>query len=447
MKTIINTQTLKQYKLFIIIVGLVLPFFGALTAFAGGPVRPTFTSAQPATYVTFNSITDNPEHGDERNFVLIREAGVGTYVNEMKLQPGKEYEVYTYYHNNAETRLNTGEGTGIARNARVSAQLPSIVKPGERGIVSSTITADNANPQKVWDEAYITSDSEVAIRYVTASAKIRSGGAINNSIVPDSLFSANGTFLGYSELNGIVPGCADYAGYIVYKIKVDQPGFGLTKEVANSGQNNWSKNVTAQPGSTVDYRITYTNNGTTDQNNVTIKDALPAGQTYITGSTKLTNITNPNGLKVSDNVVGNGINIGNYGKGTKAIVTFSAKVAGSEQLTCEQVTMRNSAFAITGSGTKNDTATVTIPKPECVTPAELPTTGPIEVIAGLVGIAAFTFATVYYFKSRRELQGVLHEVQSHSTSSSIAHKTNESKASAEKVEHAKEHDAPDHKGK
>ncbi|MBI3889696.1 DUF11 domain-containing protein [Candidatus Saccharibacteria bacterium] len=418
MKTISKQTltTLKQFKVLAVIIGVIIPFFGALTAFAGGPERPTFTSANPATYVTFNSITDNPEHGDERNSVLIREAGVGTYVNDMKLQPGKEYEVYSYYHNNAATRLNTGEGTGIARNVRMSAQLPSAVKPGERGIVSTSITADNANPKKVWDEAYITSDSEVAIRYVPASARMHSGGAVNNAVLSDSLFSANGTFLGYSSLNGILPGCADYAGYVVYKIKVDQPGFSLTKEVANGGQNNWAKSVQAQPGSTVDYRISYKNDGTTDQNDVTIKDVLPAGQTYIAGSTKLTNNVNPNGLKVSDNVIGNGINIGTYGKGTSGTVTFSAKLASDQQITCEQISMRNTASAITGNGTKSDTATVTVPKPECApVPTELPTTGPIEVIAGLIGIAAITFASVYYFKSRRELQDALQSAQTHTT--------------------------------
>ena len=42
--------------------------------FAWGPSRQTFTTAQPADYITFNSIVDNPAHGDERNFVQVREA-------------------------------------------------------------------------------------------------------------------------------------------------------------------------------------------------------------------------------------------------------------------------------------------------------------------------------------------------------------------------------------
>lgn len=423
MKTTIKNilSTVKAYNVPFIATGLavsVVTVIAAIGVSASGPERPTYTSANPADHVVFNSITDNPEHGDERNFVLIREAGVGTYVNDIKLQPGKEYEVYSYFHNNAKTSLNTGAGTGIARNVRMSAQLPSEVKPGEKGIVSTSITADNANPQKVWDEAYITTDSAVALRYVPASARIHSGGAVHNSTLSDSLFSANGTFLGYSAMNGILPGCADYAGYVVYKVKVDQPAFTLTKEVANSGQNNWSKSVQAKPGSTVDYRISYKNNGTTDQNDVTIKDVLPAGQTYVAGSTRLTNNANPGGLKVSDNIVGAGINIGNYGTGAQGTVTFSAKIASDDKLVCEQVRMRNTASAITGNGTKNDTAEVIATKDNCVVTA-LPTTGPVEVIAGLMGIAAITIGVIYYMKSRRELEDALKNAQTHPTMTKV----------------------------
>lgn len=413
MKTKIKTilTTIRTYNLRAIVTGVFLSTVIGVGAYASGPVRQTYTSANPADHVVFNSITDNPEHGDERNFVLIREAGVGTYVDEIALQVGKEYEVYSYFHNNAKSSLNLGAGTGIARNTRMSAQLPSELKPGEKGIVSTSITASNANPQKVWDEAYVTTNTEVALRYVQSSARIHSGGAVNNEILSSSLFTSTGTFLGYSDLDGILPGCADYAGYVIYRVKVDKSAFTLTKEVANNGKNNWSKSVQAQAGSTVDYRISYKNNGTTDQANVTIKDTLPAGQTYVAGSTKLTNNANPNGLKVSDNIVGSGINIGTYGPGAFGTVTFSAKIQG--ELSCQQATMRNSASAITGNGTKSDTAAVTVPSASCVT--ELPTTGPVEVIAGLVGLAAMTVGIVYYFKSRRDLETALHEAQTNPT--------------------------------
>src|SRR3990167_10124164 len=75
---------------------------------AWGPDRPTYTINNPADHVTFNSITDNPAYGDERNFVRIKDASAAnsTYTDNIALTPGKEYEVYVYYHNNASSTLN-----------------------------------------------------------------------------------------------------------------------------------------------------------------------------------------------------------------------------------------------------------------------------------------------------------------------------------------------------
>jgi hypothetical protein len=59
--------------------------------------------------------------------VKIKEYGTDEpYTDEVTLEIGKEYEVYTYYHNNAKSRLNTlanGE-IGIAKGVRI---LPGIL--------------------------------------------------------------------------------------------------------------------------------------------------------------------------------------------------------------------------------------------------------------------------------------------------------------------------------
>ena len=61
--------------------------------FAYGPERQTFTAENPADHVTFNSITNNPTVGDERNFVRVRQAGVGNFADSVDIVPGREYEV------------------------------------------------------------------------------------------------------------------------------------------------------------------------------------------------------------------------------------------------------------------------------------------------------------------------------------------------------------------
>ncbi|QHN42503.1 DUF11 domain-containing protein [Candidatus Mycosynbacter amalyticus] len=419
-------------------------------AMAWGPERPTTSGETGADYVTFNSITDNKKVGDERNFVRIREAGTGEYINDMKVQPGKQYEVMTYYHNNAKTSLNAS-GAGIAKDVSVRTKMPSVVKASEKGTISSVISSSNANPKEVWDEAYVTTDTDVALKYISGSATITSNGPVNGQVLPDSLFST-GTLIGYDSLNGVLPGCAQYSGFVIYKFRVDAPNFTVSKQVSPTGQKQWQENYAAKPGERVDYKVIYTNTGTTAQNDVNIKDTLPKGMVYMPGSTKVYNTANPSGRGVSDNIVSSGINIGNYAAGGNAVITYSATVAAANELNCNANTLTNKVSAITSGGAKDDTATVTVnvscAASECkpgvptgdarcgaCTPTEgqvvdangncvvasgsLPTTGPAETILTIIGVGALTAGFAYWYRSRKNLKKALagvdleHEAAAH----------------------------------
>ncbi|OYW85418.1 hypothetical protein B7Z17_02345, partial [Candidatus Saccharibacteria bacterium 32-49-10] len=287
-------------------------------SFAWGPAsRPTYTAASPAPHVTFNSITDNPAHGDERNFVQIKEASASssTYTEEIALQPGKEYQVYVYYHNNAASNLNDAahDYKGIALDTTVRAQMPATVKAGEKARFTGIIGASNAQPTEVWDEAYGTTTSGVALRYVQGSAKLNNRGATNGSTLADSIVTT-GVKIGHDELNGKVPGCNEYAGYVTFRFKVVQPNFEVTKLVSKSGENKFSESVTANPGDKVDYRIMYENTGSTVQNNVVVKDTLPANVSYVAGSSLMASAASAGQYaKISDNITtATGVNIGSY---------------------------------------------------------------------------------------------------------------------------------------
>lgn len=341
--------------------------------FAWGPSRPTFTLANPATYVTFNSITDNPRHGDERNFVQIRNyTDNGTFGENTNLEVGKEYEVYVFYHNNASTHLNSeAEGyKGIAKDAYMRVQMPATVNAGADARVTGFVGASNATPASVWDEAYgkNTSSAAVALRYVQNSAKITSNGAVNGQAIDlNKLASANGALLGYDSLNGKLPGCNEYSGYVTYRFKVDQPNFEVTKDVSKSGENNYSDKVSVAPGSKVDYKIKYKNIGTMAQENVTIKDVLPAGVTYVPGSTYYSSSKTNNQWTAtnSDVLTTNGIDFGAFAPNAALYVKFTAKIAANDDLaTCGTNTLINTAHANTPNGGKSDTATVETNK-EC----------------------------------------------------------------------------------
>jgi uncharacterized repeat protein (TIGR01451 family)/LPXTG-motif cell wall-anchored protein len=405
-------------KLAVMVTALVGAVVVPAALLAWGPSnRPTFTMANPASYVTFNSITDNPDQGDERNFVRIREAGVGTYKDDIQIQPGKEYEVSVFYHNNAATYLNSAEENykGIAVNAKARVEMPATAKAGQKVHMTGYVSADNAQPQQVWDEAYVTPNVDVALRYVANSAKFYTKGAINGQAVANTLYTT-GAPLGFNAQDGKVPGCNEYEGWIVYRIKAVAPDFDVEKTVSKVGSNKFSEKVSVKPGDKVEYKIQYKNTGSVDQKDVVIKDQLPAGVSYIPGSTYFANAATGGQWKKTasnDIVTSTGINLGTYTPGSNVYVSFKAKVVDANKLKCGINTLVNTASAETDNGGKSDTATVVVkrvcenvPPKEEVPPAtnvphELPQTGISGGALAIFGLSSLTAGFGYALRSDR----------------------------------------------
>lgn len=188
---------------------------------AWGPQRDPISMKNPADHAMFNTIGDNNVIGDERNFVRVVEAGSGkTYGDNVEIEPGKQYRVMIYYHNNASSTYNTEEygHRGVARDVRVASQFPASLKKGEKGTVVGIITSTNAVPNKVWDEAYFTAKKDVNLSYVTGSAIINNQWEANGRVLSTNLFSSTGTFVGLNELNGVILGCSEYSGQVTYTV-------------------------------------------------------------------------------------------------------------------------------------------------------------------------------------------------------------------------------------
>ncbi len=376
MKKILNlikNASLKvKFLVGVLTLGLVVP--GII--FAWGPDRPTFTMEKPADHVTFNSITNAKGkyfHGDERNFVLIKEKGAEEWVNQVDLQPGKTYEVFNYFHNNASTTLNDAahNHVGIAKNATMKVNIPATVTAGEKAQFLTSVSADNAAPQTVWDQAWgqNNTDGPIGIRIVPESATIYSAGKVNGTKMPDALFST-GTKIGYDSLNGEVPGCLPFAGYVRYEVTTAQPNFEISKKVSKTGQNDWQENIAVKPGEKVDYLIEYKNTGSTRQSDVILKDQLPEGMTYVAGSSLLANANNKfTPTKISDGVASTGYNIGTYNPNSNAFLRFTATAPSKDQIKeCgKDIKLTNTATVNTTNGAKSDTADITVRK-DCEVP-------------------------------------------------------------------------------
>ena len=59
-------------RLSLIFAAVAVTVLSGTAAMAWGPSRATYTIEKPADRVTFNAITNNPNYGDERNFVIAR---------------------------------------------------------------------------------------------------------------------------------------------------------------------------------------------------------------------------------------------------------------------------------------------------------------------------------------------------------------------------------------
>lgn len=395
-----------------------LVFAGSLGVFSlpasaesWGPTnRETFTWQVPSSYRTFNSITDNPSLGDERNFVRVREYGTNdTYSDEVKIEVGKTYEVYVYFHNNAAANLNAS-GAGIADNVRLAMEMPTEVNAGEAAVVKGTISSTNTTPASVWDTAYLTASETVYLRYVQGSAEIHNGGSANGKLLDDASLWGTGSKLAYwDEEWGMIPGCNEFAGYVTFRVKVDQPKFYISKEVSVDGGKTWSETATVKPGDTVKFRIKYQNIGTTNQTSVTVYDALADGMTLVSGSIEAKIPANANYVKIEDSAWENGLGIGDYLPEQEGYVVYDVKIEDNKNIfICGNTVVYNNAYVATANGTMYDKAKLTVVR-DCgtkTTPSELPDTGPAEIILAVIVVLAIGVGGYYLIKSSSTLHNI-----------------------------------------
>lgn len=369
------------------------------TLFAWGPSRDTYTIEKPADHIVFNSITNNPNYGDERNFVTIKSVenrNTANWVDELKVENGKEYYVRMYVHNNAAANLNL-----VAHNVTAKFNIPDF--NAKRIQIDGYLSATNANPEQVWDQAVFTSDNLFNMSYVTGSA-VYTNNAHTDGLTLSDHVATTGAELGYQSLNGSIPGCFQYSGLVTFKVKatVVAPTVEKTVRISGLADKTFKESVAVKPGDKVDYQIHFKNTTGQTANSVVIKDVLPAGVSYVSGTSYL---LNSGGTKqIADGVTAGGAIIGSYDNNGDAYVKFTAVVAANDKLpVCGANTLTNSATVTTDIGSATDTADVTVTK--ACTPSELPHTGPAEDILSIVGLGTLVTSLGYYVASRRSIIG------------------------------------------
>ena len=331
-----------------------------------------YTRCGSLTGPVFNSFINTPSYGDERAFVDARrtdQTASGSYKNVLSdvKQGSKEVIVRMYVHNNANQSTNAS-GTGVARNTTVRIDLPSAQASSLRA--RGYISASNATPNLVEDTVDFTSGEAFKVSYIPGSATlVNNQGFKNGTKLSDSIVST-GALIGSNALDGTLPGCFEYEGIVEIRVKVTpapKPAVTFTKQVNNATADGWMKNVTVKPGDKLKWLLSFKDTGNTELTNVRISDQLPPHVQLVPGSVRYIDAAQ-NVVQSDTGLFGTGgINFNKWAPNGGFYVRFETTVK-SDFPTCT-VNIRNIAYNNTDQTPQGqDTADVTITKPNCTPP-------------------------------------------------------------------------------
>ncbi len=365
----------------LIILALMSVFIiGGIAAATFGPDRPTKAYAPGVTgfdYVTFNSFTNVPDIGDERNFFQGQIVGDGVYYDPITdLRDSDEVMVRVYVHNNADESLNSS-GEGIAKNTMVKVELPTTSATSHTA--KAYVSADNAKPQIIWDELDFTSENggHFELEPIAGSATMLTN-FVDKPINLDNLLNG-GVLIGDDALDGEIRGCFEYSALITFKVKVKMPRYTLTKQVRLDGETSadWRETATVKSGETVQWGMEFKNTGSTDLKSVKMVDEVPTSTEVVNDTVMLYNGNYPSGYTFPNSAIQAGgtqvnVDIGNYDPGINAWVLFKTVVDPDNTLGCGIHELINNAYATPeGYGAIRNDAKVIVDNGECETPQSL----------------------------------------------------------------------------
>lgn len=313
-----------------------------------GPLRSQYSKKEIILQAILNSLKDGDEFGEEQCFIGIRADADAPYRRSMQIEPGCDYEVRIFYHNDADAKTTSEEGR--AKETKLRAFFTKVIKPEENGVVSASITSKGSSIPIIWDGIVIRSSEELSFNYKIASAKIYNSWRREGRILPQTLFTEDGVYLGTDELNGILPpGSSGYVTFIVHtsgkkgensvsfspkavpvanshvqkqggdevqnrayskesekKRRHSRISIGIT---ASTGSNEFEKLVSADIGEEINVKVVFTNNAS-DQD-ITISAVLPSVVELINGSSIL-KLSDGSRRKQPDNWINDGLLIPNF---------------------------------------------------------------------------------------------------------------------------------------
>jgi len=262
-------------------------------------------------------------------------AGNTAYAGEVAATNDQVVKLQVFYKN-----VEKPADDNAANNLRMKVTLPA--DAGKDQVVHSSVKADNS--EEATGQATVKLDQENArLQYIPGSAVWRHNTSDNDAPVIAETKLSDEIVLGAQGLVLENTKAGDpHAATVTVLVRVITPGVNITTESQLKGESNkWSANNSAQPGATLRHIISYQNTGNTEAKQLIVRDTLAAKVQLVPGTTKLFNTSNPNGAVLADTITNGGVNIGNYGPGANAYVTFETTLPPADQLVCGGNELRN----------------------------------------------------------------------------------------------------------
>lgn len=333
----------------------------------------------------FNSIVNNPNYGDERNFVSALGVGQDVHAdiwepNALAVEDGKTYFVRMYIHND-----NPNGEAATATGTKAAFSIPEV--SGTQIEVGGWINSDNADAIQIYDDVVFQSfnDQPFHLEYVYGSAILWNNGfagARGAVIMDDAIVTEQtrdvktGALIGYEGFDGKIPGCFEYDQIVGIQVKaVYDYEFEVDVKARLAGtEDEFAETIEAEVGDKIEFQIHYQNtvpvsdntekNERNTQYNVMIRDILPENMVYVAGTTCLNNSNHEDGelLSVDGDIFADGSNIGNYLPGASGWIRFTAEIV-DKSLTAGDNTLVNWAQVSVGSMVHQDHTKTVVQKP------------------------------------------------------------------------------------
>ncbi len=206
------------------------------------------TSCAGANYVTFNSITNAVNYGDERAFFDARDASSnGAYLDNMNVTDGQRITMRVYIHNDANPNA-IGVSAATALNTQMLVMLPQGARTSQQA--AAQISADNANPRYVNDTVDLNGARPFTLTFDTNApvmATYRQNG--QGPFVTAPIHIANFTNPSTLVANfGDWHGCFEYSAIVTFTAVVSMPTAPVTPTVTTAAATTTKALPNTGPG-------------------------------------------------------------------------------------------------------------------------------------------------------------------------------------------------------